>query len=79
MSLLYAIHYYGLGSCALNWCVMNKENRKLRKAANIEYSHTVSMMIGVGHMPDKIKIPHSKRKPLEDIITYYKRLPELVK
>ncbi|MDD5458726.1 MAG: nitroreductase family protein [Phycisphaerae bacterium] len=69
MSLLYALHYYGLGACALNWCVTKTEDVKLRKAINIQESHTILMMIGVGNLPEKVKLCRSQRKHYEDLIS----------
>ncbi|MGD6794159.1 nitroreductase family protein [Metabacillus indicus] len=69
MSLLYALHYQGLGACALNWSVGKGKDIKLRKALGIQGSENIMMMIGVGNLPDKLSIPISKRKDINEITT----------
>ncbi|WP_157967375.1 nitroreductase family protein [Paraliobacillus zengyii] len=69
MSLLYALHYQGLGACALNWSVGKEKDDKLRKALGIKDSENIMMMIGVGNLPDSLRVPISKRKDIDEIIT----------
>lgn len=70
MSLLYAIHYLGLGAITLNWCADYDKDKKYRQFSKINESENIILMIGVGHIPDKIKVPISYRKQVEDIIRY---------
>ncbi|MBB3153303.1 nitroreductase [Paenibacillus endophyticus] len=69
MSLLYALHYHGLGACALNWAVEKGKDSKLRNALNIKENENIIMMIGVGHLPSSFSVPISKRKDLNEVIT----------
>ena len=69
MSLLYALHYQGLGACALNWSVGKGRDSQLRSALGIRESENIMMMIGVGHLPDQLRVPLSKRKDIEEITT----------
>jgi nitroreductase len=69
MSLLYALHYQGLGACALNWSVGKGKDIQLRNALGIKESENIMMMIGVGNLPDKLSVPISKRKDIDEIIT----------
>ncbi|RHW39555.1 nitroreductase [Lysinibacillus yapensis] len=69
MSLLYAIHYVGLGSCPLNWSVVKGEDKELRRVTGIKESENIIMIIGVGHLPDQFKVGVSERKTIEEVIT----------
>ena len=68
MSLVYALHSLGLGSCCLNWCVEKETDQKLRRITGIAESEAVIMMIGVGHLPEKLVVARSMRKSLETIL-----------
>ena len=65
MSLIYALHSLGLGTCCLNWCVNNTEDKLLREFIPIEDKEVVIMMIAVGNLPDEFDVPYSQRKPIE--------------
>ena len=68
MSLVYGLHSLGLGSCCLNWSVEKEADQKLRRITGIPQSEVVIMMIGVGHLPEKLVVARSMRKPLETIL-----------
>ncbi len=70
MSLLYALHYHGLGACALNWSVTLDTDLALRNEANNNESHVIIKKIGVGHLPETIKLAYSQRKPYTDIMCF---------
>lgn len=68
MSIVYALHSLGLGSCMLNWSVRKETDRAMRQAAGIPDSEAVIMMIAVGHLPERFTVAHSQRKPLTDVL-----------
>jgi nitroreductase len=68
MSLVYALHSLGLGSCCLNWSVQYCTDRELRQVAGIPESEVVMMMIGVGHLPEKLTVAQSPRKSLAEVL-----------
>lgn len=68
MSLVYALHSLGLGTCCLNWSAEYKIDRQLRQAANIPNSEVVIMMIAVGHIPERLLVAQSPRKSIEEVI-----------
>lgn len=70
MSLVYALHSLGLGSCCLNWSATKAEDQRLRTVIDIEESDAVIMMIAVGHLKDRFKVAKSTRKPIRDFITF---------
>ena len=68
MSLVYALHYLGLGTCCLHWSVNYKKDNKLRKLVKIKDSENILFMILVGHLPTKLKVAKSERIDLNDIM-----------
>ncbi|AVZ30696.1 nitroreductase family protein [Nodularia spumigena] len=68
MSLIYALHSLGIGSCCLNWCVSHQTDKRLRKDAGIQETETVIMMLAVGNLPAKLSVANSARKKVEDIL-----------
>lgn len=68
MSLLYGLHYVGLGACALNWSVEKDIDRKLKKAEEVGDSEVIVFMIAVGNIPEMVKVAKSARKKLDEII-----------
>ena len=61
MNLLYALHYYQIGVCALNWSTMPELDLELRKICEIRSSETVTLIIACGGVPDKFKLVTSHR------------------
>jgi hypothetical protein len=70
MNLVYSLHYYGLGTCILNWKVNKENDIQLRKIIkNLKNFHTVICLVAVGNMPDKIKVCRAHRKSIGSILT----------
>ncbi len=72
MNLLYALHYYRIGACALNWCYTREKDTLLRNIINIPESQTVILMIACGGVPEKFKLALSKKSSAETIIVQHK-------
>lgn len=68
MNLLYALHYYQIGTCALNWCSMPDQDQKLRRICDIIPSENVILIIACGGVPDKFKIALSYRNDYLSIL-----------
>lgn len=68
MSLIYALHSLGVGTCCLNWSVTYQVDQALRCDAGISDSEIIIMMIAVGHMPDQFCVAQSSRKKVQDIL-----------
>lgn len=68
MSLIYALHSLGLGTCCLNWSVEREADRRLRSVANISPSENVIMLLAVGHLPEELSVACSERKQLTDVM-----------
>jgi len=68
MNLLYALHYYQIGACPLNWCSIPEQDLKLRRTYNILPSETVILIIACGGVPDNFKIVTSPRNDFSNIL-----------
>lgn len=67
MNLLYAIHYYGFGSCPLIWedfC----NGKMIRDIVDIPDYFMVNVLIPVGEMPDIPIVAVSKKRTLKNIV-----------
>jgi len=67
MSLVYALHSLGIGSCCLNWSVEKAADRELRRVTGIPASECVIMMLSIGHLPESFVVAQSHRKPLDSV------------
>lgn len=67
MSLMYALHSRGVGTCPLNWMVSPEQDRKLRKVASIKPSENIIMMMVGGFLPKTLRVPKSAR-PMENTV-----------
>lgn len=71
MSVVWALHSLGLGSCCLNWSKGPVDDMRLRALVPINDEHTVLMMLAVGFPRENLKVCYSARKPVD---TFYKNL-----
>lgn len=69
MSLVWALHAMGLGSCCLNWSKGVGDDVTFRKRFNITGNHTILTMMAVGNIPETVSVCASPRTPIESIIT----------
>jgi nitroreductase len=68
MSLIYALHSLGLGTCCLNWCATVERDRELKRIVRIPESEAVIMMIAVGHIAETLKVARSVRRSVEELL-----------
>ena len=68
MSLVYALHSLGLGTCCLNLSQHSHFDKLLKQSANISDSEVVIMLIAVGHLPDKFKVASSPRRDINEVL-----------
>lgn len=59
MSLVYALHAAGLGTCMMNWSEDFQHDQVFRKEFNIPDNEVIITFIGVGHIPDVIEVAAS--------------------
>ena len=69
MSLVYALHSLGLGTCTLNWSVDSQRDKQLRNEIPINDEEVIIFMVAVGHLPPTLKVANSQKRPTESIIT----------
>lgn len=67
MSLVWALHGLGLGTCMLNWSRINSASDQLRDVAGIDRSEEVIVMIGVGIPAPGARVARSSRRSLEEV------------
>lgn len=67
MSLIYALHSLGVGSCALNLALDYRVANRLKNDMGIKQKEILIMMIAVGHIPESLKVAASPRKKLDEI------------
>jgi nitroreductase len=72
MSLVYALHSLGLGSICLNWSVERAADRELHRVASIPDPEAIIMLIGIGFLPETLRVAQSKRKLVDDILIWGK-------
>lgn len=68
MTLMLALHSLGLGACCLNWSVFQDKDRELRKLIELPETEVVIVFIAVGHIPERLSVARSARKPLKDVL-----------
>ena len=68
MSLVNSLHFNGLGSCVLNWCVTPEQDLKLKKTLNIPTYYQISALIAFGYPDNKQKVPYSIRKETNNFL-----------
>lgn len=68
MSIVYALHSLGLGSCCLNWSVEPGADMALREAAGLPGDAQVIMLLAVGHLPAAFKVAQSPRRALDEVL-----------
>jgi nitroreductase len=68
MSILYGLHYQGVGACALHWCVIPEKDLALRRLVNIPDEETITALIAVGSLPETFKVAHSQRRLPDDVL-----------
>lgn len=67
MSLIYALHSLGVGSCPLNWSQSPSVDKSLRMLLDIDSAHTIIMVVAVGYPDEWNKVCVSARRPLDDV------------
>lgn len=69
MSLIYALHSLGLVTCCLNWSKEKNVDQAFKKRFSISESHSIIMLLSVGHPKENFSVAESWRKPIETILT----------
>lgn len=67
MSLIYALHHYCIGNCALNWSTSYEKDKALRSLLNIADNEYITLIIACGYPPKEFNYPSSPRRLTEQI------------
>lgn len=70
MSLVYAFHSLGLGTCCLNWSQSFLNDIRARKALPISGNHSITMLLAVGYPAHRLNACASLRSPVEEHIKH---------
>lgn len=68
MSLTFALHTLGLGSCMMNWCVAPETDLRLRTLVKIPESEIIITLMAVGNLPESYHVARSRRRPLSEVL-----------
>ncbi len=68
MTLLLTLHSLGLGACCLNWSASKEKDLKLRQVVELPEEEVVVAIVAAGHIPKRLAVAASMRKPLKDIL-----------
>lgn len=66
MNLLYALHAYQIGACALNWRGEKNKDEKLRALLHIPDNEEIIIVIAAGYPPEEFKYVASGRNDVEE-------------
>lgn len=67
-NLMYALHYYKIGSVFLNWSVPNSKDRQLRRLIEIPANEVVTVLFAFGQPSEDLKVCRSEKKSLNDTL-----------
>lgn len=70
MSLVYALHSLGVGTCCLNWSVEPDVDQAFHKVSGIPADHAIVMLLAVGHLPASLRVAQSPRRPLGEVLHF---------
>lgn len=70
MTLIYALCYEGIASCPLHLALTSNREKRLRQIAALPNEEATVVMLGIGHLPDQLKVANSQRKPVEEYIRF---------
>lgn len=68
MSLVYALHSQGLGTCMLNWSTTMEQDKAMRDEFGIPDHHVVVTMLGVGHLPERLAVAYSPSPDVDEVL-----------
>lgn len=68
MSLVFALHTMGFGSCLLNWSRGPKEDFRFRKALGIPDTQVVITLLAAGRLLPEYSVAASPRNALEEVL-----------
>jgi hypothetical protein len=71
MALTYALCYEGIGSCPLNMALSLETEAEIRGIASLSEPEAAIVLLGIGNIPDSLRVAHSQRKPLHEYLVFH--------
>lgn len=68
MTLVYAFHALGVGTCMLNWSQSAHSDRSFRKVCKIPEKEVIITMIAVGPLREEYQVAQSPRREPSDVL-----------
>lgn len=68
MNLLYALHFYKIGTCPAHWAKEKEDDRKIQKIIPLNKAEKVICIIPIGIPKDSFKTTLSERRNKEEIL-----------
>lgn len=68
MSLLYALHHKKIGAVPLNWAYNRCQDKALHDLGIVSQNEKVILFVGVGYVPDSLKVAVSVRRNLDEVV-----------
>ncbi|MFV0334481.1 MAG: nitroreductase family protein [Tropicimonas sp.] len=75
MSFAYGLHAEGLGAVMLNWSERRARDRKMRALTGLPDSELIITLVGFGCMSERLRVPVSQRRPLDQALVLNAPLP----
>ena len=70
MNLLYSLHYHKIATCCANWGKEYKDDLKAEKILDLKPSEKIICVVALGYIEDNIKYTLSKRRTVDEILTF---------
>lgn len=70
VSLVYALHSLGLGSCLLNWSRGPYDDAQLRREIGLPENEVIITLLAVGRLRERFTVAASPRRPLSQVVTW---------
>lgn len=70
MTFMYALHSYGISSCALNWCTSPSLNEKIYEYTSIAKNESIIMLIAFGYADENANNAKSPRLSIDNFYTF---------
>lgn len=67
MTIVWAAHAIGLGTCMLNWALPSVSSARLRKVADIPDDEDIVVLIAIGHPKEGSRVARSQKRELDDL------------
>lgn len=70
MSLLYALHFYGIAACTAHWSMPPQADDKLAKWLSFPRSRQVVCLVAIGYPNDEVRATESHRRSPEENLEF---------